>query len=129
MAEFTGQTYGEATRQRASQRIMRPGAAPADGAARRAAGPRSASIARRSPQPPMQGDDLPSLLRETESPDEPITAGIPMGDGPNMPMSPVGVQPGSREDLALRVRAIASKYPNPALLQMVQILEQRNGMA
>lgn len=129
MTEFTGQTYGEGARQRASQRMMRPGPSPTDVAAARAAGSRRTTVPRRSSAPPPQMEELPPLMRPTDAPDEPITAGIPMGEGPNAPTVPMGVQPGSSQDLALRVRAIASKYPNPALLQMVQMLERRNGLA
>lgn len=106
MVEFTGQTYGEATRQRQSQRAMRPGPSPTDEV------------------------DLGPLTRPTEAPDEPITAGLPVGPGPGPEAVPaVAAAPGSTQDLVLRVRAIASRFPNPALLQLVQDLEQRNGLA
>lgn len=96
MAEFTGQQYGEATRQRQSQQAVRPGPPPTEGG---------------TPQ-----ISLPPLDRPTEMPDQPITAGIG-----NMP--PIGIEPGSKMDLALQVRAIASRYPNPALLALLQELE------
>jgi len=102
MAEFTGQTYGEASRQRASQRVVRPGPPPTEGG-----------------QPEIT---LPPFDRPTEMPDQPITAG--MGQPPA-----IGIQPGSDQDLMLRVRAIASRFPNPALLQLVQEMERRSGMA
>ena len=106
MVEFTGQTYGEATRQRQSQRMVPTGPSPTGGV------------------------DLGSLTRPTEAPEEPVTAGVPMGAGPGPEAIPsVGVTPGSTQDLVLRVRAIASRFPNPALLQLVQDLERRNGMA
>lgn len=130
MVEFTGQTYGEGSRQRASQRMMRPGPSPTDVAAQRAAGSRRVTVPRRTtPPPPPQTDELGPFDRPTEFPDEPVTAGAPVGPGPNTPMVPIGIQPGSKEDLTLRLRAIASKYPNPALLQMLKVMERRNGMA
>ena len=102
MVEFTGQTYGEATRQRETQRAMRPGASP------------TGEI------------DLGSLTRPTEAPDEPITAGLPVGAGPGPEAIPaVGIQPGSKQDLMLQVRAIASRYPNPALLALLTELEMQ----
>jgi len=109
MAEFTGQTYGEASRQRASQRVVRPGPPPTQPGAP-PAGPTGA---------------MPEMLpfdRPTDFPDGMMaeTGGMPL---------PIGVQPGSDEDLVLRVRAIASRFPNPALLQLVQELETRSGMA
>jgi len=102
-ARFTGQTYGEGARQQASQRVVPVGAPPGPGAA-----------------PDVQ---MPAFDRPTEFPDEPVTAGA------MAPSVNIGIEPGSTQDLVLRVRAIASRYPNPALLRMLQILEQRNGMA
>ena len=105
MAEFTGQTYGQAAEQRRSQRAVRPG-----------------------PPPTEQGAGAPApmpLTRPTERPNEPITAGAPIGAGPGMEaLEPVGIQPGSREDTLLRLRAIVSRYPSPALLQLLYDLEQ-----
>ena len=102
MVEFTGQTYGEATRQRESQRAMRPGPSPTGEV------------------------ELGPLNRPTEAPEEPITAGVAMGPGPGPEAVPaIGIQPGSRLDLALQIRAIASRYPNPALLALLQELEGR----
>lgn len=100
MVEFTGQTYGEATRQRQSQRMVPAGPSPTGEV------------------------DLGPLTRPTEAPEEPVTAGVPMGAGPGPEAIPaIGIQPGSREDLALRVRAVASKFPNPVLFALIQDLE------
>jgi hypothetical protein len=101
MVEFTGQTYGEGARQRASQRMVPPGPSPTGEV------------------------DLGPLNRPTEAPNEPITAGLPMGAGPGPEaIPPVGVGAGSKLDLALQIRAIASRYPNPALLALLQELER-----
>lgn len=100
MVEFTGQTYGEATRQRESQRAMRPG-----------------------PSPTGQME-LGPFDRPTEFPDEPVTAGAPVGPGPNVPTVPVAIEPGSREDLRLKMRAMVSKYPNSALIALLEQLER-----
>jgi len=98
MVEFTGQTYGEGARQQASQRMVPPGPPPTDAMG------------------PFDGP--------TERPDEPVTAGLPMGPGPGPEaLTGVGIQSGSKLDLALQVRAIASRYPNPALLALLQELE------
>lgn len=102
MVEFTGQTYGEATRQRASQRMVPTGPSPTSEV------------------------DLGPLTRPTEAPEEPITAGLPVGAGPGPEAIPaVGIQPGSKQDLMLQVRAIASRYPNPALLALLTELEMQ----
>lgn len=102
MVEFTGQTYGEATRQRQSQRMVPAGPSPTGEV------------------------ELGAFNRPTEAPEEPVTAGVPMGAGPGPEAIPaIGIQPGSRLDLALQIRAIASRYPNPALLALLQELESR----
>jgi len=106
-----GQTYGEAGAQRRAQQAVPMGA----------------------PQPPQvqqqQRQPLPvtPLTAPTERPDEPITAGNPLGAGPGMeslpqPM-PMGTAPGSRQDLINQVRYIYSKTPNTALLQLILELE------
>jgi hypothetical protein len=105
MAEFTGQTYGQASQQRESQQAVRPGPPPTEGG--------------------MGGATGAGFMRPTERPDEPITAGMPAVPGGISPMAdPIGIQPGSREDLALRIRSIAAQYPNPALLALLQTLEE-----
>ena len=102
-ARFTGQTYGEGARQQASQRVVPTGPPPTE---------------------PGGGVQITPLAAPTERPNEPITAGLPMGPGPGPEaLAPIGIQPGSKLDLALQVRAIASRYPNPALIALLQELE------
>jgi hypothetical protein len=108
-----GQTYGEAGAQRRAQQAVPMGA----------------------PQPPQvapqqqQRQPLPvtPLSAPSERPDEPITAGNPLGAGPGMDMlpqpMPMGTAPGSRQDLINQVRYIYSKTPNTALLQLILELE------
>lgn len=105
MAEFTGQTYGEATRQRASQRIMRPGPPPGT-----PTGP---------PLGGTEGDqtDMAPFDRSSEFPDEPVTTGSDEMPG-------VGIQPGSHDDLVFTLRAIASRYPNKAILALLEDIER-----
>jgi len=103
MAEFTGQTYGEGARQQASQQVVPVGAPPTE---------------------PGGGVNITSLGAPTERPNEPITAGLPMGAGPGPEaMAPIGIQPGSKEDLVLKMRAMVSKYPNSALITLLEHLE------
>ncbi len=100
MVEFTGQTYGEATRQRQSQRMVPAGPSPTGEV------------------------ELGAFNRPTEAPEEPVTAGVPMGAGPGPSAIPaIGILPGSKQDLILRVRAMVSKYPNSALIAMLEHLE------
>ena len=99
-ARFTGQTYGEGARQQASQRMVPTG------------------------QSPTSGVELGALNRPTESPNEPITAGIAMGAGPGPGAVPaIGVQPGGRDDLIMKMRAMVSKYPNSALIALLEHME------
>jgi hypothetical protein len=67
-ARFTGQTYGEASAQEASQRSVRPGTPPTEMQAQQVAN-------RIRP-------GAKSLGRPSERPTEPITAGAPFGAGP-----------------------------------------------
>lgn len=97
-AEFTGQTYGQRAEQERAQQMVPTGAPPTD---------------------------IVPLGAPSERPSEPVTAGLPMGAGPGPEaIAGVGIQPGSRQDLVLQIRAIASRYPNPALLALLTELEQ-----
>lgn len=104
----TGQTYGKATQQMESQRAVPMGQSPTEAL----------------PQRPVPGT-LGSLTRPTERPGEPITAGAPFGAGPSTTSPAINATPapGSRQDLAERVRAIYASYPNPNLLSLLNALE------
>lgn len=104
---YKGQPYGEATQQMESQSAVPIAQAPTD----------------QTPPPPTPGQ-IGSLTAPTERPNEPITAGMDFGPGPNADVfGNLRPAPGSNSDLAERVRAIAAIYPNPALLQLVMELE------
>jgi hypothetical protein len=104
MAEFTGQTYGQAEQQRQSQRAVRPGPPPTEGG--------------------MGGATGAGFMRPTDNPDESVLAGSTMSlNNQFNELDPIAIEPGSRADLALRVRAIAAKYPNPAVVALMQYLE------
>lgn len=107
-----GQTYGEAGKQVAAQKAVPMGSAPTDV---------QAAQVQPSPVPGQVSD----LLGPTERPNEPITAGMNFGDGPSSAVFGPSVRPspGSNQDLAEQLRAIASLYPNPALLQLVMDLQ------
>lgn len=95
-----GQTYGEAGAQRAAQKAVPMGA----------------------PQISVTPLDAPS-----QRPNEPVTAGNPLGAGPGaeaLPqIIPTNSQPGSRQDLIDQVRYAYSLSPNPAILQLIAELE------
>ena len=112
-----GQTYGEGAAQMRSQQAVPMAASPTDTA------PTPTTNAA-----PMAGS-LGSLDRPTERPDEPITSGIGYGAGPGPealePPMPASIQPGSREMLIDQVRYAYSKYPNPAVFQLLLELENQ----
>jgi len=108
-----GQTYGEAGAQRRAQQAVPMGA------------PQAPQVAPQQQQ--RQPLPVTPLNAPSERPDEPVTAGNPLGAGPGMeslpqPM-PMGTAPGSRQDLINQVRYIYSKTPNTALLQLILELE------
>lgn len=75
---------------------------------------------------PTDAAPPPALLRPSERPGEPVTAGIPMGAGPGPEaLAPAGIEAGSRLDLILTVRAAAARYPNPNLLALLRDLERK----
>jgi hypothetical protein len=99
--EFTGQQYGQASQQRRSQQMVPTG-------------------------PPPGEVEVTPLGAPSGRPDEPVTAGVPMGAGPGLEaLQGFGVAPGSRDDLMVRLRAIASRYPNPTLLALMHEMETR----
>jgi hypothetical protein len=108
MMAARGQTYGKRKQQEEAQRAVPMRQAPTDVAANR-------------PIPSAPG----SLVAPTQRPQEPITAGAPFGEGPGPEALPFPVAPavGDRVDLAMRVRAIASQFPNAALLGLLAELE------
>jgi len=110
--QFKGQTYGEATAQKRRTQAVPTAAAPTQQRAQQTA---------RRPMPAAPG----SLTAPTTRPDEPITAGAPFGEGPGPEMMPMPIAPATGEvsDLAERVRSIASRFPNPALLGLLAELE------
>lgn len=113
-----GQTYGEGAAQMRSQQAVPMAAAPTDAPPQ--VGPSSVG--------PMPGG-LGPLDRPSERPDEPITSGIPYGAGPGPealePPMPASIQPGSRDMLIDQVRYVYSKYPNPAVFQLLLELENQ----
>lgn len=111
-AKFTGQTYGQATQQTQSQQAVPSAPSPTDNVPM-------------SPPTPIPGQ-VTDLTGATQRPNEPITAGMDFGAGPNSGVFGASMrpEPGSNMDLAERVRAIASIYPNPALLQLLMDLQE-----
>lgn len=113
-----GQTYGKATEQMQAQRAVPMAAPPTDQS--------PTPVQTQQPQvAPITPGQVADLTAPTQRPNEPITAGMDFGPGPTSAIfGPTSrPAPGSNRDLAERVRAVASLYPNPALLQLLSDLE------
>lgn len=69
-------------------------------------------------QPPIAAGD-PSLLlsRPTERPDEPVTAGVPLGPGPNSTML------AASHPAVVELRAAYAKYPTPEIAWLLAALD------
>lgn len=95
----TGQTYGEAGKQMASQAAVPMASAPTDNV------------------PQVQPGQMGSLLRPTERPTEPVTAGASFGPGP----TPVSAFTLSRNNDAVlnELRALYTNFPSDELADML----------
>ena len=91
----TGQTYGEAGRQQ--QAMSAIGIPDLEG---------------------MLGS-MPGLTDPSQRPDEPLTAGMPMGPGPG----PVGIPPKGKGGMGLLRRMIAEN-PDPELFELLEEMER-----
>lgn len=79
-----GQTYGSGVAQMRAQSAMPMGAQPT---------PAPAPLSAPPGQPPVQPGQFGPLDRPTDRPGEPLTAGAPVGPGPNsMSLPPTGAQ-------------------------------------
>lgn len=116
-AEFTGQTYGEATEQKRAQRAVPTGAPPTSVDAQRMASQQQG--APRSPMP-----QVTPLTAPTERPDEPITAGSPFGPGPNrvsfQARKLVGV-----DEVEEQLAVLNELYPNEGVALLLARLRER----
>jgi len=76
------------------------------------------------PMPSVYPEDTPMLLDPTQRPDEPITAGLPVGAGPGPAPGSFGSQTTSLQEMYQRA---AMNDPSPASLQLLA-LAQRFGL-
>lgn len=102
---FTGQTYGEGAAQARSQQQVAPGSAPSDVEAQKMA----------RPVPGGAGD----LLRPTERPDEPITAGADFGPGPSSMEAGMVPRRVPQDNVLTTLRALYAMFPDDDLLEML----------
>lgn len=107
------QEYGVAKAQAESQRIQ-PIAGKPDGA-------KSSGAPTSTPLPGMDAGQVPTLADPSTRPDEPLTAGLPIGAGPG-PSSMTTASFGPMELSVLR--GIYLTYPNEDLRRMIEWTEQ-----
>lgn len=108
--------YGQGERLRAAQQAVPLAGAPAAATPAAAAG---AAPAQAPPPGPMAGEQG-DLLRPTERPGEPVTAGVPFGPGP------MGTQPAPDPVLA-QLQAYYSVFPTQDLADLIEDLMMQNG--
>ena len=101
---FTGQTYGEGVAQERAQQMVPPGAPPTAVQGQQMARPRPG--------------DRP-LARPTERPNEPMTAGAPVGPGPNR-LSVTRRRLVPRDDVQENLEILYELYPNDGLALLLQ---------
>lgn len=95
----TGQAYGEAGKQMASQAAVPMAPAPTDNV------------------PQVQPGQMGSLLRPTERPTEPVTAGASFGPGPT-PMTQFAV-PRNNDAVLNELRGLYQAFPSEELADML----------
>lgn len=107
-AAATGQQYGKASQQLAAQRAM-PVARPSTDRM-----PMTPTPGGAQPMGGPQPGQLTPLDAPSSRPNEPITAGLPVGAGPGIEANPFGMV-GSDDDAQLAIRAAYAAYPSEDL--------------
>ena len=110
MMAATGQAYGEAGRQMDAQRAM-PIAAPAP--------PVTAGPVASSPATGPAPTPVTPLGAPTQRPGEPVTAGAPLGPGPNSV-----VMPSANDDLRMRLGAMYQAFPTEGLRELLEAMDE-----
>lgn len=107
---FTGQTYGEGAAQARSQQQVPPGSAPTD-------------VQAQQMNRPVPGAQ--SLVRPTERPNEPVTAGANFGAGPTAAQAGILPRQLPFDDTLEQLRALYLAFPNDDLADMISKYENR----
>ena len=104
-AAAKGQAYGEAGKQLASQRVM-------------PIAPSPTTVTPQNAAPRVAPGQLGDFGRPTERPDEPVTAGMNFGAGPNSMEAGVPFVPG-RNPAIEELKAIYRMFPNDDLADLI----------
>ena len=100
--------YGVAAAQMRAQEAVPMGSSPAD-----VSGARTASA------PSVAPGSLGAFNRGTERPQEPLTAGVNFGEGPNAMQAGVNMPVRSEDPVLDRLRTIYAQYPNEDLADLL----------
>lgn len=109
VATAPGQTYGAATAQAASQKVVPLAAAPAPPAP--AASPAAATPGAGGQPPPPP----PDPYRPTERPGEHVMTGLPVGPGAGPEALPIQPNATMTDPVAIQIRALYQKHPSAEL--------------
>lgn len=104
-AAATGQPYGEAGKQLASQKVMPMAPSPT-------------TVVPQNTAPRVAPGQLGAFGRPTERPDEPVTAGMNFGAGPNAIEAGIPFVPG-RNPAIEELKAIYRMFPNDDLADLI----------
>jgi len=105
MTAVPGQTYGEAGRQLASQRVVPMGASPAD-----------------APPRPQPGQVV-NLAADTGRPAEPITAGADFGAGPGMMEAGIPITAPGFNEVLEELMVLYRQFPNDDLAGLISAIK------
>lgn len=108
-----GQAYGERQAQEQAQRAVPLPAAP------------PVQVPPPSPAPGPAPGSFGAFNRPTERPDEPLTAGMPMGPGPGPEAVAGSFMLSGNDQLIAELRGLYATYPNPDVARLLAFAEQR----
>lgn len=120
MAAASGQQYGRKAEQMAAQRAL-PVARPSTDAVSVAPAPRVGGPGTPSPAPGLLPGQVVPLDAPTQRPNEPLTAGLPIGAGPGV--EALGALGGGGEDVGTQLRAIYARFPNEELRSLLELID------
>ena len=101
-----GQTYGEAGKQLAAQKVVPMGPSPSD-----------------VQKPVVQPGSLGAFNRETERPNEPVTAGVNMGAGPSYSEAGLPQTSNSLDAVVQELNLLYRQFPNDDLANLISSIQ------
>lgn len=121
------QPYGARAMQESAQRAVPMAGGPTLPAVPGTSGVAAGPVG--GPPPSPAGGPLPGaagdFLRPSERPDEPLTAGLPVGPGAGPSALPAPHNPGS--DILPQLQALYAAFPSEGLREIIEDIETGNG--